>query len=315
MTSGAFTQVRRLAAVAAAVAVLPVALSAQTRENNRAVHAFISAVDMGEIQQSMLAHQRATNPEVHQYASMMITDHGNALHGREARMQQENQGLMGENMSMDQLRSAGQGPLPPAYGPGNGGNASGGSVPEGQKTTSTARASDGAAVGELPPAYGPGNGRVETQATQGQGTAQAGGAHAGHGMAGGNGHAHPSTPAGQQTREGAAAQAAGNAPAMSTLSPELVMAVETALRGHPVSRPVVEANARNLAVLQGVTGPQFDATYMDAQIAGHRYALTNLDRMISQGGVSDEVMGVMRATRATVATHLEQAQAIRGRLQ
>jgi putative membrane protein len=300
-----------MAAIAAAVAVLPAAASAQTRENNRAVHAFISAVDLGEIQQSILAHSRATSPEVHQYASMMIMDHGNALHGREARMQQENQGLMREGMSMDQLRRAGQGPLPPAYGPGNGGNASGGSVPEGQKTTSTARASDGAAVGQLPPAYGPGNGRVETETTQGQNPGQT------HGTAAGGTHAHSghdATPAGQQTSEGRAAQAAGNMPGMSTLSPELVMQIETALAGHAMSRPVVEANARNLAVLQGVQGPQFDATYMDAQIAAHQYALSNLDRMIAQGGVNDEMMGIMRATRATVATHLQQAQAIRARL-
>jgi putative membrane protein len=298
MRSGAFTTTRRVAVVAAALAVLPAAASAQTRENNKAVHAFISAVDLGEIQQSMLAHGRATNPEVHQYASMMIAEHGNALHGREARLGQENQGILGEGMSMEQFRAAGQGPLPPAYGPGNGGNASGGSVPEGQKATSTARASDGAGVGELPPAYGPGNGQVQTENTQ------AGGTHAGHG----------NMAAAQQTREGAAAQANGAMPGMAMLSPELVAAVEAGLRQHPVSRPVVEANARNLTVLQGVQGPQFDATYMDAQIAAHQYALTNLDRMIAQGGVSDEMMGIMRATRATVATHLQQAQAIRGRL-
>lgn len=298
MRSGAFTTTRRMAVVAAALAVLPAAADAQTRENNKAVHAFISAVDLGEIQQSMLAHQRATHPEVHQFASMMIADHSNALHGREARLGQENQGILGEGMSMEEYRAAGQGPLPPAYGPGNGGNASGGSVPEGQKATSTARASDGAGVGELPPAYGAGNGQVQTENTE------TGGTHAGHG----------NMAAAQQTREGAAAQANGTMPGMATLSPALMTAAEAALREHPVSRPVVEANARNLAVLQGVTGPQFDATYMDAQIAGHQYALNNLDRMIAQGGVSDEMMGIMRATRAAVATHLQQAQAIRGRL-
>jgi predicted outer membrane protein len=299
MRSGAFTNRRRVAVLAAALAVLPAAAQAQTRENNRAVHAFISAVDLGEIQQSVVAHQRATNPEVHRYASMMIADHGGAMHGREARLGQENQGILGQGMTMEEYRAAGQGPLPPAYGPGNGGNASGGSVPEGQKATSTARASDGTGVGELPPAYGPGNGVAQTQNTQ------AGTTHAGHG----------NMAAAQQTREGRAAQAAGNMPERATLSPELLAAVEAALREHPVSRPVVQANARNLSVLRGVTPPQFDATYMDAQIAAHRYALTNLDRMISQGGVSDEMMGIMRATRATVATHLELAQAIRGRLQ
>jgi hypothetical protein len=121
MRSGALTSTRRMAVVAAALAVLPAAAQAQTRENNRAVHAFISAVDLGEIQQSMLAHGRATSPEVHQYASMMISEHGGTLHGREARLGQENQGILGQGMSMEQFRAAGQGPLPPAYGPGNGG--------------------------------------------------------------------------------------------------------------------------------------------------------------------------------------------------
>jgi predicted outer membrane protein len=283
-----------MAVIAAAVAVLPAAAMAQTRENNKAVHAFISAVDLGEIQQSMLAHQRASNPEVHQFASMMIADHSGALHGREARLGQQNQGLM--EMGVD--RGAGQGPLSPAYGPGNGGNASGGNIPEGQKTTSTARASDGTGVGTLSPTYGPGNGRVETAATTGQGSsAQGHGQHAGHA-----GH-------------DAAAMGGGPMAPMATLSPELVAAIETALREHPVSQPVVEANARNLAVLQGVeAGPRFDVTYMDSQIAAHRYALGNLDRMIQQGGVSDEMMGIMRATRATVAAHLQQAETIRGRL-
>jgi predicted outer membrane protein len=298
MRSGAL----RMAVIAAA-AVLPAAAAAQTQENNKAVHAFISAVDLGEVQSSVLAHERAASAEVRQFAMMMIADHSNALHGREARLQQQNQGLMTGRMSMEEFRAAGQGPLPPSYGPGNGGNASGGNVPEGQRPASTARASDGAAVGELPPAYGPGNGSVQTDANRAQGqqaaTAAGQGTHAGHA-----GHG-----------EGALANGNGGPmPGMSTLSAPLVEAIQAALLDHRVSRPVVEANARNLAVLQGVTGPQFDATYMDAQIAGHQYALTNLDRMIQAGGVSDEMMGIMRATRATVAQHLAQAQAIRGRL-
>jgi predicted outer membrane protein len=299
MTNGAFDTARRMAVLTAALAVLPAAANTQTRENNRAVHAFISAVDLGEVQQSMLAQERASSPEVRRYALMMITDHGSALHGREARLGQENQGLLGQDDPDEQAGAAAQGPLPPAYGAGNGGNVSGTSVPPGQKLTSTARGSDGAGVGKLPPAYGPGNGSVETQTTQ-TGTTTTGGENMAEA---------------QQTREGRAVEY-GSMPGLATLSPELMMALERALREHPVSRPVVIVNARNLAVLQGVNaGPQFDATYMDAQIAGHRYTLTNLDRMIAGGGVNDEVMGIMRATRATIATHLEQAQAIRSRLQ
>jgi hypothetical protein len=203
-------------------------------------------------------------------------------------------------MSMAEYRAAGQGPISPIYGAGNGGNASGGSVPEGQKGTSTARASDGVGVGNLSPVYGPGNGRVETEATTGQnGSAQAAGQHAGH-----------------AADDDPAAMGGAPMPPLATLSPELVMAMEAALREHDISRPMVEANARDVAVLQGMSpGPHFDRTFMDAQIAGHRYALENLDRMLQQGGVSDEMMGIMSATRDLMAAHLAQAQAIRGRLQ
>jgi predicted outer membrane protein len=87
------------------------------------------------------------------------------------------------------------------------------------------------------------------------------------------------------------------------------------LVAHPFSRTLANSSQANLQVLQGVNaGPGFDQTYMDAQIAAHRYALSGVDRMIAQGGVTDEMMASMRAMRAAIAQHLEQAQAIRGRL-
>ncbi|HEU4882731.1 MAG TPA: DUF4142 domain-containing protein, partial [Longimicrobium sp.] len=96
---------------------------------------------------------------------------------------------------------------------------------------------------------------------------------------------------------------------------EQIQGMQAVLQQHPASRTLATAGATNLQVLQGVNGPQFDVTYMDAQIAGHRYALGALDRMIAQGGVTDEMLAMMRTTRASVAQHLEQAQLIRGRLQ
>lgn len=97
-----------------------------------------------------------------------------------------------------------------------------------------------------------GQGQGQGQGSQNHGQGH-GGAHAGHGaMQGGAGM--------------------GGLPAGVT--PEMVQQLASVLQAHPMSRPVMEANARNMQVLQGVTGPQFDTSYMDAQIGAHRYALS-----------------------------------------
>jgi predicted outer membrane protein len=223
MMNGARTMV--LAALAAAA--LPAAAAAQqvsAEENSRAVHAFLSAVDLGEVRQSSLAQERATNPEVKAFAGRMITEHSAALHQREAQVAEEGEGLF------------------------------------------EAQLGHGGATGAAAPAAG---------------------GHAGHGTAAG---AAPFT----------AAQ-------LDNMQAVLVQ--------HPLSRTLANSGQANLAVLQGVNaGPQFDQTYMDAQIAAHRYALGQVDRMITQGGVTDEMMTMMRAMRTAIAAHLEQAQQIRGRL-
>lgn len=299
--------------LAIAVAALPAGAAAQAREasdeNDRAAHAFLSAVDLGEVQTSMLATQRATNAEVRSFAQSMIADHANALHTREMLMQTENSGLMtgmnhgaaagGAHAGHGASAGAGsgsqsganQGPLPPSYGPGNGGNASGGNVPEGQRTTSAAPASDGTSTGQLPPAHGPGNGQVNVEQSSAQGQGQ-GGAHAGHG-----------------------AMQTGTTGLPAGVTPEMVQQLASVLQAHPMSRPVMEANARNMQVLQGVTGPQFDTSYMDAQIGAHRYALSNIDRMLAQSGaLGDDIRNTLQQMRTAVAAHLQMAEQIRGRL-
>lgn len=212
---------RALALAALAAAFAPAAGAAQTtpQENGRTVHAFLSAVDVGEVQTSALAQERAANAEVKAFAASMVTGHSAALHAREAQVVEEGQALFAEQM------------------------------------------------GHAPAAAGPASDE-----------------HAGHG----------------------AAQAG--------LTAAQMQAMQAALEQHPASRSLATAGARNLQVLQGVTGPQFDATYMDAQIAAHRYALGALDRMIGQGGVTEEMLELMRGTRAAIAQHLEQATAIRTRL-
>lgn len=218
----------RTLALAALAALAPAAATAQTataEENSRAVHAFLSAVDLGEVRMSVLAQERAANPEVKAFAGRMVTDHAQALHTREAQVAEDGEGLFEAQMGHAQ----------------------------------------GPAGGDAPTA----------------------GAHAGHGPA------------------------AGAAP----FTAEQMTAMHEVLVNHPLSRTIATAGATNLQVLQGVAaGPQFDQTYMDAQIGAHRYALGQVDRMIAQGGVTDEMLASMRAMRAAIATHLEQAQGIRGEL-
>ena len=218
--------VARAMALAALAAVFAPAAHAQTttaEENGRSVHAFLSAVDLSEVQASALAADRATNAEVRAFAQAMVAGHAESLRSREVQVAEEGEGLF--------------------------------------------------------------EGVVSASPAGSNGTA--GGAHAGHGTAG----------------------------AAHAFTAEQAAAIQAALEQHPSSRALAQASAGNFRVLQGVTGPQFDATYMDAQIGAHQYALRGLDRMIAQGGVTDEMLEIMRATRAAVAQHLEQAQAIRGRLQ
>lgn len=213
---------RALALAALAAAAAPAAAHAQTataEENGRSVHAFLSAVDLAEVQSSALAQERATNADVRAFAQAMVSGHAGALHAREAHVAEEGEGLF------DGVVSA---------------------APAGTNGTN--------------------------------------GSHAGHGAA-------------------------------HSFTAEQAQAMQTTLEAHPASRTLAQASAGNFRVLQGVTGPQFDATYMDAQIGGHQYALRAIDRMIAQGGVTDEMLELMRTTRTSVAQHLEQAQAIRGRLQ
>lgn len=97
---------------------------------------------------------------------------------------------------------------------------------------------------------------------------------------------------------------------------EMVQQLMSTLMQHPMSRPVMEANQRNMQVLQGVTGPRFDASYMDAQIGAHRYALSNIDRMLGQQDtLGDDIRGTLQQMRTAVASHLQQAEQIRARLQ
>jgi predicted outer membrane protein len=294
--------------IAMAMAALPMGAAAQDREasddNDRAVHAFLSAVDLGEVQSSMLATQRATNAEVRSFAQSMIGDHSNALHTREMLMQTENSGLV---QRMAPGREPGVMPHSnPAAGgiagtPNNVNEAAG--VPA-QSGGTGAEVASGHNAHSSPTATG-----VAGQVAASGGTAHTGGEHAGHGNAQA-GAAH----AGHGSAQAHAGMPMSGLPAGVT--PAMVQQLEATLTAHPMSRPVMEANMRNMQVLQAVTGPQFDKSYMDAQIGAHRYALSNIDRMLAQtGALGDDIRTSLQGMRTAVASHLQMAEQIRGRLQ
>lgn len=290
--------------LALAAAVAPAGVAAQeveaTDQNDRAAHAFASAVDLGEVQQSMLAVERATNAEVRAYAQQMIADHSNALHTREMLMQTERSGLMPASHGAHGAHGGqATGSVPTGSGGlATGAQPAGGHDPARQSSTVPTH---------VAPSVPTGSGGLATGAQPAGGSAQ-GGAHAGHGgTAGGNA---------QAGQGGAHAGHGAMGGGMPMPTPEMMAELENVLRGHPMSRPVVEANARNIAVLQGVTGPRFDPTYMDAQIAAHRYALQSIDRLLAQQNtLGDDIRQTLQGMRTAVAAHLQTAEQIRARLQ
>jgi len=296
--------------LALAVAALPVGAAAQAHEasddNDRGAHAFLTAVDLGEVKMSALATQRATNAEVRAFAQSMIADHGNAMHTREMLMQTENSGLV---QRMGPNPNGQEGPVRPSSNPAASGVAGAGPAAAGPAATGGSPATAQVPVG---PNANSNPAAASTVAGQASVSAGGQGAHAGHGNMQGGGN-------GSGGMQGDAHAGHAGMEGMSLppgVTPAMMMQLEATLAAHPMSRAVMEANARNLQVLQGVNGPQFDTSYMDAQIGAHRYALSMIDRLMAQtGALGDDIRATLAQTRTAVASHLQMAEQIRGRLQ
>lgn len=72
--------------------------------------------------------------------------------------------------------------------------------------------------------------------------------------------------------------------------------------------PVVIAN------LDTYRGADYDRRYIDYQIALHQWLLNGLDTTLIPQAVNADLRSLLQTQRASVAAHLEQARAIRGRL-
>ncbi|MBB4637780.1 DUF4142 domain-containing protein [Longimicrobium terrae] len=93
---------------------------------------------------------------------------------------------------------------------------------------------------------------------------------------------------GGATRQtGSSSSSAGNGSAMAggmpmPMDPEHMQRMRAELASNPASRPVVEDHMRGMQMLQGLSGAQFDQAYMTRQVGLHRYALEQMDRMMSE---------------------------------
>lgn len=317
---------RRIAA-AAAVAALPLAACAPVSgvgagaapmpaaNGDMAAHAFLSAVDMNEMDMAMVAQDRAVDPTVRMYAMHMISSHSNALQARETHLAQRGAGLGLAATAWTPTAARWTTVAVPMRHHGGMQPAAGAARPEGEMQAAGAQN----AVG-VPP-HGP-PAHVQTADREPEGR-------------GGNVQSLPAQDASGVPPHGPPAhlQDVGDDSRRTydpmhrgmtwigasmrhepVLTPAGTAALRTTLVANPASRPLAEAAARDLERLRGLSGAQFDMAYIDAQVAAHRYALENLDATLAAGAVGPEMMGMVQATRAMIASHLETAEAIRARL-
>jgi putative membrane protein len=79
------------------------------------------------------------------------------------------------------------------------------------------------------------------------------------------------------------------------------------------SRTLRENSQRSITNLTGYRGAAFDRTYMQMQVDEHQWLLTNLDSVLIPSA-RGEVRTLLENQRAAVATHLQHARDILGRL-
>lgn len=260
-----------------------------------AAHAFLAAVDAGEIEQSQLAQDRAITEAVRTFADHMVADHSRALEQRERRM-----ATAGLGLRFSTPIATGSA----AYtGVGEPTNAQGivlNSMPEGGTgTTGT----------NLGPAS------IGTSPEHPAGSADAQGAVAGDAPQAGAAGTNLGEVYGPHPAEPEVVGAAADAFTAREVRTQAGMAeLSELLLRNPYSRPVAEHAMTDLVTLQQLTGAEFERAYMDRQVAAHQVALDRLERTLAQNRLSGGMEKLLIAQRDAVAGHLRVAQQIRAGL-
>lgn len=82
----------------------------------------------------------------------------------------------------------------------------------------------------------------------------------------------------------------------------------------PLQQQVQAAVQQTLTKLQGLQGAAFDSAYMQAQVEAHGQVLTLLDQLLIPAAQNAALKTFLQTTRATVAAHLQAAQALNATL-
>lgn len=80
------------------------------------------------------------------------------------------------------------------------------------------------------------------------------------------------------------------------------------------TRALRNATPTVIANLETYRGADYDRQYIDYQIALHQWLLNGLDSVLIPQATNGELRSLLQTQRGSVAAHLEQARAIRGRL-
>lgn len=80
------------------------------------------------------------------------------------------------------------------------------------------------------------------------------------------------------------------------------------------TRALRNATPTVIANLDTYRGADYDRQYMNYQVALHQWLLNGLDTVLIPQATNAELRSLLQTQRGSVAAHLEQARAIRGRL-
>lgn len=81
-----------------------------------------------------------------------------------------------------------------------------------------------------------------------------------------------------------------------------------------VTAMLMMSSSHIIAVLNGLSGRALDEGYVDSQVAAHQDALDKIDYLLMPNATSSALQNELTTIRATVAMHLEMAQALQTQL-
>ena len=80
------------------------------------------------------------------------------------------------------------------------------------------------------------------------------------------------------------------------------------------SKSLKEGASKNTANLQKLSGAAFDKAYIDHEVAYHQAVLDAIDKVLIPGAKNDELKALIVKVRPAIASHLDHAKMIQGKV-